>query len=46
MARMKTHLAERFDTTGLTERVGDDHFFPTVDEAVAWCRTHRNEGDD
>jgi high affinity sulfate transporter 1 len=41
IARMKSHLEEQFAGTGLMERVGPEHFFPTVDEAVAWCDAHR-----
>jgi MFS superfamily sulfate permease-like transporter len=41
VARMKSHLDQQFAATGLTERIGRDHFFATVDEAVAWCDGHR-----
>jgi MFS superfamily sulfate permease-like transporter len=43
IARMKSHVEEQFAVTGLTERVGSEHFFPTVDEAVAWCGAHMTE---
>jgi high affinity sulfate transporter 1 len=40
VARLKSHQREHFDITGLTARVGEDHFFPTVSAAVEWC-AHR-----
>ena len=43
MARMKTHLERQFTATGLTDRIGRDHCFPTVDKAVAWCVAQRAE---
>jgi MFS superfamily sulfate permease-like transporter len=43
VARMKSHVEEQFTITGLTDRVGSEHFFPTVDEAVAWCAAHMPE---
>jgi len=43
LARMKSNLEERFAATGLAERIGPDHFFATVDEAVAWCAAHRTD---
>jgi high affinity sulfate transporter 1 len=43
IARMKSHLEEQFTVTGLSERIGPEHLFPTVDEAVAWCEAHRTE---
>ena len=43
IARMKSHVEEVFTTNGLTGRVGPDHFFPTVDEAVAWCDARPKE---
>ena len=43
IARMKSHVEEQFATTGLTERVGPERFFPTVDSAVAWCDGSRAE---
>jgi len=43
IARMKSHVEEVFTTSGLTGRVGPDHFFPTVDEAVAWCDARPKE---
>jgi high affinity sulfate transporter 1 len=41
VARMKAPLQERFATTGLTERIGREHCFDTVERAVAWCDTDR-----
>ncbi len=41
VARMKSNLEEQFVLTGLSDRVGSEHFFPTVDAAVAWCDAHR-----
>jgi high affinity sulfate transporter 1 len=41
MARMKSHLEEQFAGTGLTDRIGAEHFFATVHEAVAWCEDHQ-----
>jgi MFS superfamily sulfate permease-like transporter len=43
VARMKSHLDEQFAATGLTGRIGPGRFFPTVDEAVAWCGAQRTE---
>jgi len=43
IARMKSHVEERFAVSGLTERVGAQHFFPTVDAAVAWCEARITE---
>jgi MFS superfamily sulfate permease-like transporter len=43
MARMKAHLDEQFAVTGLTEQIGLQHFFPTVDDAVVWCDRQRTE---
>ena len=37
VARLKAHIQELFEATGLTERIGADHLFATVDGAVAWC---------
>jgi high affinity sulfate transporter 1 len=34
VARLKTPIRVRWDATGLTERVGADHLFPTVQAAV------------
>ena len=37
MARLKTSVEEQFQSTLLDQRIGLEHFFPTVDAAVAWC---------
>jgi sulfate permease, SulP family len=37
VARLKAPQQERFDQAGLVALIGADHFFPTVDDAVAWC---------
>ena len=37
VARLKGHLREAFDGTHLTDRIGEEHFFPTVARAVEWC---------
>jgi SulP family sulfate permease len=37
VARLKAHLREQFDTTGLTTRIGATRFLPTVASAVEWC---------
>jgi sulfate permease, SulP family len=37
VARIKGPLQARFDATGLTARIGADHFHPTVRAAVAAC---------
>lgn len=42
MARTKSHVEQQLAATGLTERIGAEHFFPTVDAAVAWCTAHRS----
>jgi MFS superfamily sulfate permease-like transporter len=43
MARMKAPLQEQFAVTGLTDRIGPEHCFDTVERAVAWCDTHRTD---
>jgi high affinity sulfate transporter 1 len=46
IARMKSNLEEQFALTGLSDRVGSGHFFPTVDDAVGWCDAQRTgDGD-
>ena len=30
-------VRQQFDDNRLTTRLGDDHFFPTVNRAVGWC---------
>lgn len=37
VARLKGHLAERFDAVGLTGLVGHERFYPTVEAAVDAC---------
>jgi MFS superfamily sulfate permease-like transporter len=37
VARLKNHIRERFDATGLTERIQGGSFQPTVQAAVAHC---------
>jgi sulfate permease, SulP family len=37
VARIKSPLQAHFDSTGLTGRIGADHFYPTVAAAVAAC---------
>ena len=34
VARAGVHLHESLRRAGLTDRIGENHFFPTVDEAV------------
>ena len=36
-ARLKSPVRQQFDDNRLTDRLGDDHFFPTVSRAVEWC---------
>jgi MFS superfamily sulfate permease-like transporter len=43
MARMKAPLQEQFAVTGLTDRIGREHCFDTVERAVAWCDDHRRD---
>ncbi len=43
MARMKSHLEGQFTATALTDRIGSDRYFPTVDTAVAWCVAQQAE---
>jgi hypothetical protein len=35
VARLKDPMRKSFDDTRLTERIGKDHFYPTVRDAVA-----------
>ena len=48
VTRLKAHLDDEFESTGLRARIGPDHFFGSVDAAVAWCRArtdrHRDPG--
>ncbi|MGB8651070.1 MAG: sodium-independent anion transporter, partial [Mycobacteriales bacterium] len=37
VARLKSPLAEKFDATGLTARIGPENMVPTVERAVAMC---------
>jgi MFS superfamily sulfate permease-like transporter len=37
VARLKSPVRDRFDTTGLTELIGAANFFPTVERAVTAC---------
>jgi MFS superfamily sulfate permease-like transporter len=37
VARLKSPVRQKFDDTHLTERLGDEHLFPTVASAVVWC---------
>lgn len=39
VARMKPHVRAQLAAEGLDESIGEDHFFPTVRAAVAWCVT-------
>jgi SulP family sulfate permease len=41
VARLKAHVREQFDATGLTTRISEDHFFPTVATAVQWCSENK-----
>ncbi len=34
VARLRTHMAEQFDLSGLTQVIGPEHFYPTVHGAV------------
>jgi SulP family sulfate permease len=45
VARLKAHLEERFETSGLVARIGRDRFFGSVTAAVTWCRGH-DDGED
>ena len=38
-ARLKAPMRQRFDDNRLTDRFGEDHFFPTVARAVEWRST-------
>src|SRR3954471_19875030 len=40
VARLRQRMREEFDLAGLTATIGDAHFYPTVERAVAAC----NEG--
>jgi hypothetical protein len=42
VARLKGHVREQFDLTGLTDRLGEEHFFGTVALAVDWCATRNH----
>jgi high affinity sulfate transporter 1 len=35
VARLKTRMRESFDDAGLTDRIGEEHLYPTVRDAVA-----------
>jgi MFS superfamily sulfate permease-like transporter len=37
VARLEDHAQHRFDATGLTDLIGVDHFYPTVEAAVRAC---------
>ena len=37
VARLKGPVRQQFDDNLLTDRLGEDHFFPTVTRAVEWC---------
>jgi len=37
VARLEDHAQHRFDMTGLSERIGREHFYPTVEAAVRAC---------
>ena len=45
VARLKAHLEERFETSGLRARIGDDRFFGSVDAAVTWCAARARHDD-
>ncbi len=45
VARLKTPVRQQFDATRLTDRIGDEHFFPTVAAAVDWCSANLDEVD-
>jgi sulfate permease, SulP family len=37
VARLRTRMQERLEQAGLTETIGEEHFYPTVDAAVRAC---------
>ena len=39
VARLRSPVRQQLDDNRLTDRLGDDHFFPTVARAVEWCST-------
>ena len=39
VARLKSQVRHQFDDNRLTDRLGEDRFFPTVSRAVEWCST-------
>jgi high affinity sulfate transporter 1 len=41
VARLKGHLDDLFHSTGLRDQIGAEHFFATVQSAVAWCEAER-----
>jgi high affinity sulfate transporter 1 len=43
VARLKSPIEKQFTATKLTEEVGDEHFFPTVQAAVDWCQRHGSQ---
>ena len=46
-ARLKRHLRERFDSAGLSEKIGPEHFYATVREAVNdWSEKDPDSGGD
>jgi SulP family sulfate permease len=37
VARLRTRMQEQFESSGLTEAIGREHFYPTVEAAVRAC---------
>jgi sulfate permease, SulP family len=46
VARMKSPIEQQFAATHLTETIGAEYFFPTIQAAVEWCDSHGNLGAD
>jgi sulfate permease, SulP family len=44
VARMKSPIEQQFTSTHLTETIGEENFFPTVQAAVEWCDSGGNSG--
>jgi sulfate permease, SulP family len=42
VARLKTQLMSRFESMGLVELIGTDHFYGTVQAAVTACLEPRS----
>lgn len=44
VARAKQPLLDAFDSAGLTERIGEEHFYPNVEAAVHGCESLMGSG--